>query len=115
MGGGLGEGEGPLQAMTPSDTPIRLHPDAQGEFDLAIEWYERERPGLGETFAFRVKEVFERISKVPKIHGRVFRNVRGALVRQFPYAVYYRVESHAIEVLSVFHTKRHPREWQSRV
>jgi plasmid stabilization system protein ParE len=101
--------------MTPSVTPIRLHPDAQEEFDRAIEWYERERPGLGETFAFRVKEVFERISKMPEIYGRVFRNVSGTLMRQFPYAVYYRLEPHAIEILSVFHTKRDPREWQSRV
>lgn len=115
MGGSLGTGKGSIHAMTPPVAPVRLHPDAQMEFDRAIEWYERERPGLGETFGLRVKEVLERISKTPEIHGRVFGDVRCTLVRHFPYAVYYRIESHWIEVVSVFHAKRNPREWQRRV
>jgi plasmid stabilization system protein ParE len=40
--------------------------------------------------------------------------VRCALVRRFPYAVYYRVEPERIVVIAVFHTKRDPGVWQSR-
>lgn len=94
---------------------ITLHPDAQAEFDRAVEWYEGERAGLGQTFVLRVHDVLDRISQAPEIHGRVFENVRCTRVRQFPYAVYYRIQPNRVEVLSVFHTKRDPREWQGRV
>jgi len=95
--------------------PIRLHPQAQMEFDDAIEWYERERRGLGHAFVLRVNEVLNRIRRTPEIHGRVFEDVRCTRVHRFPYSVYYRIQKDWIEVLSVFHAKRDPRDWQSRV
>jgi len=95
--------------------PIRLHPGAQTEFDDAIDWYEGERLGLGQVFILRVNEVLDRISRTPEVHGRVFEDVRCTQVHRFPYAVYYRIQPDWVEVLSIFHTKRDPCEWQSRV
>jgi plasmid stabilization system protein ParE len=40
--------------------------------------------------------------------------VRRALVRRFPYAVYYVAEPDQISILAVIHTRRHPHRWQSR-
>ncbi len=45
----------------------------------------------------------------------VYKDARCALLRRFPYAIYYRVKRDRIVVIAVFHSSRDPREWQSRV
>jgi plasmid stabilization system protein ParE len=40
--------------------------------------------------------------------------MRRALVRRFPYAIYFRAAPDEIVVLAVIHGRRHPRHWQSR-
>lgn len=94
--------------------PVVLRRPAQAEFDQAIDWYEQQRAGLGADFTNRVQDVFDRIAASPEIHPTVYRDVRKALVRQFPYAVFYRFRVDRVVVLAVFHTKRNPRIWKSR-
>jgi plasmid stabilization system protein ParE len=90
-------------------------PEARAEFDQAFDWYERKRAGLGLDFADCVQRVFDRISAFPEMYATVRQRVRKARVAQFPYSVYYRIEQAEILVVSVFHGKRDPRIWQSRV
>lgn len=94
--------------------PVVLRRKARAEFDAAIDWYEQQRPGLGTEFAERVQAVFDRISAMPEMHAKVYQEVRKALVRQFPYAVYYRVRADRVVVLAVVHNKRNPNVWKSR-
>jgi len=72
------------------------------------------RPGWGPKFAERVQAVLDRISATPEMHAKVYREVRKALVRQFPYSVYYRLRVDRVVVLAVFHNKRNPNIWKSR-
>ena len=44
----------------------------------------------------------------------VHRHVRRALIRRFPYGIYYAVDEELIEVIAVFHAKRDPKRWQDR-
>jgi plasmid stabilization system protein ParE len=94
--------------------PVVLRRQARAEFDAAFDWYERQRAGLGPEFAERVQAVFDRISATPEMHAKVYRDVRRALVRQFPYSVYYRLRTDRVVVLAVFHNKRDPKIWKSR-
>jgi toxin ParE1/3/4 len=94
--------------------PVVLRKKARAEFDAAINWYERQQAGLGTEFAERVQDVLDRISATPELHATVYREVRKALVRQFPYAIYYRVRADRVVVLAVFHNKRNPNVWKSR-
>jgi plasmid stabilization system protein ParE len=87
---------------------------AQAEYDKAVDWYERQSPGLGAQFAQRVKEQLDQIIATPLIHGVVYRDIRKAVVTQFPYSIYYRVLATRIVVIAVFHGRRNPRIWQSR-
>lgn len=91
-----------------------IRPEAEADVADAQEWYERQRQGLGAEFVLCVEEVFARIERTPGMYGEVYRGVRRALTRRFPYAVYYRVEGDVVVVLGVFHTRRDPRQWQSR-
>jgi toxin ParE1/3/4 len=94
--------------------PVVLRRKAQAELDEAIDWYERQQAGLGVEFADRVQAVFDQISATPEMHAIVYSDVRTALIRQFPYSVYYRIRADRVVVLAVFHNKRNPNIWKSR-
>ena len=91
-----------------------IRPEAETDLVNARDWYEWQRGGLGAEFLLCMEEVLERIGRTPEMHAVVHQNVRRALTRRFPYAVYYRIEGNEVVVLGVFHTGRDPREWQSR-
>lgn len=94
--------------------PIRFLPEARAEYDLAADWYEQQKTGLGVDFITRVRTVLSRIADNPQLHPAVYGDVRKARVSRFPYVVLYRAEPGEIIVISVFHTARDPSIWQSR-
>ncbi len=112
MGGGQGEYRGKAQAMS---LPIAFRWQARQELEGAVDWYERERPGLGARFQGRVDEVLDRISRSPEMHGRVHGDIRCARVPRFPYGVYNCIEPVRRVVIAVFDGKRDPDVWQRRV
>lgn len=63
----------------------------------------------------RAEEVFERIRHAPQAHAVVQDGIRRALLRQFPYVVYYRDDPDQIAVLAVPHGRRDPTSWQERI
>lgn len=91
-----------------------IRPEAEADLVNARDWYERQRKGLGAAFLLCVEEVFERVDRMPEMYAAVYHDVRRALTRRFPYAVYYRIADHEVVVLGILHTHRDPREWQSR-
>ena len=91
-----------------------IRPEAEADLANARDWYERQRAGLGAEFLLCVEEVLERIGRTPEMYMMVHHDVRRALTRRFPYAVYYRVAGNDVVVLGILHTRRDPREWQSR-
>jgi plasmid stabilization system protein ParE len=95
--------------------PVVLRPEARAEFDDAFDWYDGQRPGLGAEFAGLVQEILDRIAHRPHLSEQVFPTVRRAVVRRFPYSIFYQVEPHQVVVLAVFHSKRDPKIWQARV
>ncbi|HEV3437163.1 MAG TPA: type II toxin-antitoxin system RelE/ParE family toxin [Gemmata sp.] len=95
--------------------PIDFLPEAREEFDAAANWYENRKKGLGRAFTLAISQVIERIATNPQIHAVVYEDVRKAVVRSYPYCVFYREERGTLLVLSVFHTSRDPNEWQRRV
>lgn len=85
--------------------------EAKAELDEARRWYDQRRAGLGADFFLCVEETLERILRHPDMCAVVFHNVRQALVRRFPYAIYFLLEGERIVVVAVFHTSRNPEEW----
>jgi len=61
-----------------------LHPDAQAEYDEAFEWFEQLRAGSGTPFTDAVGEVFDLIAAQPRLHARVYKDVRHAPVSGYP-------------------------------
>ena len=95
-------------------TRLVLRPQAEAELLDARDWYEEQRPGLGGVFATEVDMVLARVVQAPLAYPRVQGETRRALVRRFPYAIYFHAVADEIVVLGVIHGRRHPRRWQSR-
>jgi toxin ParE1/3/4 len=96
--------------------PLRLifRRDARTELRAAVRWYEERRRGLGERFKAVVQAALDRITADPTRFGKVYGEVRRALVTHFPYMIFFRVYADRIRVISVFHASRDPAIWQGR-
>jgi len=81
-------------------TEYRLVAEPRVDLDVgaAFAWYENEQIGLGLDFKYQ----------------DLRSGIRRALLRRFPYAVYFAVETDVVVVLAVLHVSRDPAEWQRR-
>ena len=81
----------------------------------AQDWYENEATGLGRRFRQAVDAVIERMSASPRQFPVIYRNVRRALLRRFPYALMFVIEADdTLAVIACFHGSRDPAHWQKR-
>jgi plasmid stabilization system protein ParE len=93
---------------------VAFRPQAEAELLEARAWYEERRPGLGALFAASVTSTVERIVETPLAYPRVHGETRRAVLRRFPYALYFRVLTEEVVILAVIHGRRRPDRWQSR-
>jgi len=89
-------------------------PAARAELIAAQDWYESEAAGLGRRFRQTIDALIERMSDNSRQFPTVFKNIRRALVRRFPYSLFFVVEDDAIIVIACFHASRDPSHWQKR-
>ena len=94
--------------------PISFRRLARQELDDAGDWYERERPGLGFEFFSEIERLLNLIAAAPQQFPVVYRDLRKAVARRFPYCIYFREKPRRIVVLAVFHSARNPAVWQQR-
>jgi plasmid stabilization system protein ParE len=100
--------------MAKRKLPLLL-PAAKRDVKKAYEWYEEQKAGLGEIFLERVEECLEAIGRTPKAFQLVLKDARRAIVKQFPYVMFYRIDAKGIYVYSVFHTSQNPQKWMDRL
>src|SRR5947209_7040231 len=94
-----------------------LDPDAETDIAPAYDWYEERRVGLGEEFLACLEACFDAIRRTPKMHQVGHNTARRALIRRFPYAVYYDYtdETNAVTAYVVIHTAQDPDTWRDRL
>lgn len=97
-------------------TTYRLVAEPRADLDIAaaFEWYEREQAGLGQEFLTELRATYDRVADAPLQYQHLRSGIRRALLRRFPYAVYFAVEGDVVVVLAVLHASRDPAEWQRR-
>ena len=95
--------------------PVIFTPRARTELIDAQDWYENEAPGLGRRFRAAVAAVVQRMSATPRQFPAVHKNIRRALLRRFPYALMFVIETDdTLTVIACFHGSRDPAHWQKR-
>jgi plasmid stabilization system protein ParE len=91
-----------------------FHPDAEAEFDTAVEYYEQFQEGLGLEFAEEIYATISRIIQYPYAWSALSKNSRRCLVSRFPYGVIYQIKSHSLRIIAVAHLNRRPGYWKER-
>src|SRR5689334_12350584 len=91
-----------------------LRPRAENDIQSGFEWYESQRPGLGDEFLAAVREKLEAIRSFPESSPVIYRDVRRTVVSRFPYLVFYVVRPTQVSVLAVLHHARNPAAWPRR-
>ena len=91
-----------------------VQPEATSDIALAVKWYEARQRGLGKAFLSEIEGTFRRIVKGPRRYRVAHRRLRRALVRRFPYAVYFAEAGNDITVIAVLHQARDRRILSAR-
>lgn len=94
---------------------LRVQPDAENDLREAFDWYESREAGLGRDFVEQVDRTLCIIRQMPESYATVFRSIRVAKLKRFPYIVCYKFDGRCIEVHAVFHAHRKPSSWQDRI
>jgi plasmid stabilization system protein ParE len=87
---------------------------ARAELIEAQDWYEGEASGTGRRFRQALDVLVERLSANPRQFPVVFKNVRRALLRRFPYSLFFVLDEQTLLVIACFHASRDPLQWQRR-
>jgi hypothetical protein len=72
--------------------PVKLRREAKIDLDHAYRYYESEHRGLGGEFLDAVENRFSSIAASPESFAVVYQDIREALLKRFPFAVYFREE-----------------------
>lgn len=67
-----------------------IHPEAEAEFEAAIEFYNEREEGLGDDLYDEVFATIDRIIEFPNSWPRYSYRTRRCLCNRFPYSVIYR-------------------------
>jgi plasmid stabilization system protein ParE len=94
---------------------VRFTPEADDELAEARRWYAHQREDLDLQFMQSIDDAVSRIVANPQQYPTVYRTLRRKVVRRFPFAIFYTVSADQVEVVAVFHSRRDPRRWKSRV
>jgi plasmid stabilization system protein ParE len=90
-------------------------PEAEQDVADAYGWYEGRRFGLGEEFFGCVDACLQSVVRNPELHQVVRGTYRRALVRRFPYAVFYEYGNEIVTVYCIVHTARNADKWRGRL
>jgi plasmid stabilization system protein ParE len=88
---------------------LRLRLRATTDIENAAHRYWSVSPELSDRFLRALDSTIAVVADHPLAATAVRSNIRRALVRDFPYGVFYRVEDDWITVLRVLHQHRDPR------
>ena len=94
---------------------VIIRPAAAADIEDAYQWYESQRPGLGEEFLAALGLLRDRVIEDPEAFPVLHRHTRRALIpRRFPYGLFYRIYPDTIVIVACTHARLDPRRWQRR-
>jgi hypothetical protein len=82
---------------------------AQIEFEEAINFYNQQRPNLGDEFAGEVLNTINRILNHPEAWTKLSKRTRRCRTNRFPYGVIYQIHSDQILIKSPLRTSEENR------
>jgi plasmid stabilization system protein ParE len=93
---------------------IRFTDAAEADVGDALAWYRERGHELGDQFEQILDQCLDSIQRNPLAFAKVHGDIRRALLRRFPYCVFYIIAGSEIVVLACLHGHRDPKIWQGR-
>jgi plasmid stabilization system protein ParE len=88
---------------------VRLSIRAARDFDEAVNYYLERSPKASASFADEMERLFERPATHPNSARKTSNPaIRRAVVRHFPFLVFYRTRGATVHVLHIRHGLREP-------
>ncbi len=87
---------------------LEIKEEAYSDIAQGYQWYEEKQEGLGEKFKSEIKSYFDRICKMPEMYPKKHGEQRAAVVKKYPYVIFYIAEPKKVTVFSVFNTSQSP-------
>ena len=94
---------------------FRFISPANLELDEAVMYYDHQLPGLGFRFFQEVSAAIERIRLIPEAWTKVGKLTRRCMLKGFPYALLYVMETDGILITAVAHLHRDPVHYHDRM
>jgi plasmid stabilization system protein ParE len=94
---------------------LTILPQAELDVSGAAAWYEERRTGLGDEFLDELDSFLHRVIHDSLQFPQIKNQIRRALLRRFPYTLYFRVTGESVELIAVLHQLRDPRGWEKRI
>ena len=92
-----------------------IQPDAELDIQDAFTWYETQGSQLGSEFVRAIDVSLSGIGRNPFAYPFIRKPIRRALIRRFPFGVFYVVDQSMIAIIACLHGKRDPtqrlRKW----
>jgi len=84
-----------------------------------MNWYARQREGLGDEFRLAIQDAIAMIGANPSLYGRyegggTVEEYRRAILKRFPYVILFRILPSEIAIEAVIHGSREPGFWERR-
>jgi plasmid stabilization system protein ParE len=92
---------------------LRLRSTAEEEIASIALWYESESPGLGSQFLDKIDQSLERISENPLQYLAISKRLRRALVKRFPYIIFFTIIEEEILIVGCRYAGQNPERWLS--
>ena len=89
--------------------------EAKDDVRESYGWYESREPGLGEEYLRCVEACVQTIQRHPELYPVAVDEFRRALVRRFPFEIFYEVSGNSLVIYSVFHCSQNPQKWRHRL
>lgn len=68
---------------------VQYHPHTVTDLNLAVTYYDKQRPGLGDEFRTEVLTAIERIRGNPRQFPIVEKDIRRGFTHRFPYSILF--------------------------
>lgn len=94
---------------------VRFISPANLELDEAVMYYDHQLPGLGFRFFQEVSAAIERIRLMPEAWTKVGELTRRCMLKGFPYALLYVMETDEILITAVAHLHRDAEHYEDRI
>jgi len=98
-----------------SSLKLIINPFAELDLQVAYEWYDLKKEGLGKEFLNEVEITLDRVHQNPHQFQKIKKQIRMAVVKHFPFGVFYFVKNDVINVFAIFHFSRNPQNLKKRL